>query len=106
LQNHLAKSSPNIIYAIIYDGLDNTPKAYKTTDGDYNWFPISQGVMLSGYDGSSWYDQGNYDLCIAVNPSDPNHVLIGNVELHETTNGSDFSVKRIPGGNDLCTFRS
>jgi len=100
MQIDIAKSSPNILYAIIYDGLDNTPKAYKTFNGGYNWEKISEGVMLGGY-GGGWYDQGDYDLCIAVNPSDPNHVLIGNVELHETTNGSDFSVKRIPGGNDV-----
>jgi photosystem II stability/assembly factor-like uncharacterized protein len=103
MQIDIAKSSPNILYAVIYDGMGNTPKAYKTTNSGENWSQISQGVMLSGYwaSGNEWYDQGDYDLCIAVNPSDPNHVLIGNVELHETKNGSDFSVRRIPGGNDL-----
>ena len=103
MQIDIAKSSPNILYAIIYDGMNNTPKAYKTINSGDNWSQISQGVMLSGYwaSGNEWYDQGDYDLCIAVNPSDPNHVLIGNVELHETKNGSDFSVRRIPGGNDL-----
>jgi photosystem II stability/assembly factor-like uncharacterized protein len=103
MQIDIAKSSPNILYAIIYDGMDNTPKAYKTTNSGENWTHISPGVMLSGYwaDENEWYDQGDYDLCIAVNPSDPDHVLIGNVELHETTNGSDFSVRRIPGGNDI-----
>ena len=98
MQIDIAKSSPDTLYSVIYDGLGNTPKAYKTTNGGISWQHISQGVMLSGFDGSSWYDQGDYDLCIAVNPSDPNHVLIGNVELHETKNGSDFSVKRISGG--------
>ena len=101
IQIDIAKSSPDILYTIIYDGMNNTPKAYKTTNGGLLWEPISQGVMLSGYGGGSWYDQGDYDLCIAVNPSDPNHVLVGNVELHETKNGRDFSVKRITGGNDL-----
>jgi len=103
MQIDIAKSSPNILYAIIYDGMNNTPKAYKTTNSGQNWSQISQGVMLSGYwaAGNEWYDQGDYDLCIAVNPSDPNHVLVGNVELHETKNGSDFSVKRLPGGNDI-----
>jgi len=101
MQIDIAKSSPNILYSIIYDGMDNTPKAYKTTNSGENWAQISGGVMLSGYGGGEWYDQGQYDLCIAVNPSDPNHVLIGNVELHETKNGIDFSVRRIPGGNDI-----
>lgn len=98
MQIDIATSSPNILYAVIYDGIGNTPKAYKTIDGGNAWFPISGGTQLGGNYGSGWVDQGHYDLCIAVDPDDPNHVFIGNVELHETTNGSDFSVKRISGG--------
>jgi len=77
------------------------PRHIKLLAVGENWIQISEGVMLSGYySGVGWTDQGHYSLCIAVNPSDPNHVLIGNTELYETTNGSDFSVRRIPGGND------
>ena len=101
MQIDIAKSSPNILYAVIYDGMNNTPKAYKTINGGDTWWQISQGVMLSGYGGGSWYDQGMYDLCIVVDPNDQNHVFIGNVELHETTNGADFSVRRIAGGYDI-----
>jgi len=101
MQIDIAKSFPDILYAVIYDGMDNTPKAYKTTNGGVNWEWISQGVMLSGYGEGSWYDQGGYDLCIAVDPNNANHVFIGNVELHETTNGADFFVKRIAGGYDV-----
>lgn len=101
MQIDISISSPNILYGFIYDGQDNTPKAYKTTDGGYNWFQISTGTMLSGYANGGWYDQGYYDLCVAINPTNPDHVLLGNVELHETTNGSDFSVKRIPGGTNI-----
>ena len=97
MQIDIARSSPNILYSVIYDGIGNTPKAYKTTNGGDNWWQISQGVMLGGFEGS-WYDQGYYDLCIAVSPIDPDHVLLGNVELHETKNGSDFLPRRIPGG--------
>ena len=34
----------------------------KTTNGGLLWEPISQGVMLSGYGGGSWYDQGAVKL--------------------------------------------
>jgi photosystem II stability/assembly factor-like uncharacterized protein len=100
MQIDIAKSSPNILYAVIYDGLDNTPKAYKSIDSGNVWFPISAGTQLGGNYGSGWVDQGGYDLCIAVDPTNPNHVFIGNVEIHETTNGADFFVKRISGGNN------
>jgi photosystem II stability/assembly factor-like uncharacterized protein len=101
MQIDISQSSPNILYGFIYDGQNNTPKVYKTTDGGNNWNQISAGVMLSGYGGGGygWYDQGYYDLCIAVDPINPDHVIVGNVELHETANGSDFSVRRIPGGS-------
>jgi len=37
--------------------------------------------------------QGWYDLAIAVNPSDSNHVLMGAIDLYATTNGGS-SIKR------------
>jgi photosystem II stability/assembly factor-like uncharacterized protein len=98
MQISLAISSPSTIFAIIYDQ-SGTPKAYKTTNGGSSWSQISAGVQLGGtYDGTNWFDQGFYDLCIAVNPSNANQVFVGNVELHQTTDGSTFSPKRISGG--------
>ena len=99
MQISLANSLPLTIYALIYDQ-SGTPKTYKTIDGGSNWSQISVGVQLGGtYDGSNWFDQGFYDLCIAVNPSNANHVFVGNIELHQTTDGSTFSPKRISGGS-------
>jgi photosystem II stability/assembly factor-like uncharacterized protein len=95
----LANSSPATIYALIYDG-SGSPKAYKTTNAGSSWSQISAGVQLGGtYDGTNWIDQGWYDLCIAVNPSNANSVFIGNIELHQSTDGSTFSPKRISGGS-------
>ena len=99
IQVSLSNSFPSIIYAIIYQGT-NTPVAYKSTNSGDFWFQISAGTQLGGNYGSGWVDQGDYDLCIAVNPSNENHVFVGNVELHQTFNGSNFSVKRIPGGTN------
>jgi len=99
MQISLANSSPTTIYALIYDGSGN-PKAYKTTNGGSSWSQISAGVQLGGtYDGINWSDQGWYDLCIAVNPSNANSVFIGNIELHQSMDGSTFSPKRISGGS-------
>lgn len=91
--------SPNntlVFYALIYG---SSTTVYKSTDRGINWNQISIGTNLGGtYNGSTWSDQGWYDLCIAADPSDENHVLLGNVELHQTTNGADFSPLRISGG--------
>jgi photosystem II stability/assembly factor-like uncharacterized protein len=99
MQISLCNTSPSIIYALIYNAT-GTPVVYKSTNGGSNWSQISAGVQLGGNYGSGWSDQGWYDLCIAVDPSNANQVFVGNIELHQTTNGSTFSVKRVsPGAN-------
>ena len=100
IQFDVSQSDPNYIYAVIYEfnwtfGVQTT--AFKSVDGGNSWAQISTGTPLGGYNGG-WYDQGWYDLCIAVDPENPDHVLIGNVELHRTTNGSTFSPVRPYGG--------
>ena len=64
-----------------------------------NWSQISSGVLISGtYNGSTVSDQGSYDLCLSVHPTNPDIVCFGNVELSRTTNGSSISFVRNPGG--------
>ncbi len=104
MQIEISKSDPSTIYGVIYQSgsgpYNGITRAYKSTNGGNSWNQISAGTPLGGYSGTGWYDQGWYDLCIAVNPSDDQQVFIGNVELHQTLNGSQFSVKRIPGGTN------
>ncbi len=102
MQIGIAQSDPDILYLYIRTNLSPSSlrsKVYKSTDGGYSWNHISEDTPLGGsYNGSSWNDQGTYDLCIGVSPADPNYVLVGNVEIHKTRNGSDFSPLRNPNG--------
>jgi len=102
LHMDISQSDPDILYAVISLWLNNegVTQAYKSLNGGSSWTHISAGTPLGGY-WSGWYDQGWYDLCIAVDPTDSDHVFIGNVELHETTNGQNFSPVRYPGGTNL-----
>jgi photosystem II stability/assembly factor-like uncharacterized protein len=97
IQITLANSAPATIYALIYNS-SNTTVAYKTTNGGTTWSQISAGTPLGGNYGSGWIDQGWYDLCISADPTNANFVLAGNVELHQTTNGSNFLVNRVAPG--------
>jgi photosystem II stability/assembly factor-like uncharacterized protein len=105
IQFDISKSDPDIIYAVIYTFTNDDPnkgitRAFKSVNGGSNWSQISTGTNLGGlYPSGLLYDQGWYDLCIAIDPVDPNHVLIGNIELHRTTNGSKFTPVR-PFGNN------
>ncbi len=96
----LCTSSPSVIYSIIFGGTGSS--AYKTTNGGETWSKCAQNNPLAGYHASlNWYDQGGYDLCIAVDPENPNYVFAGNVELHKMTDGNTFNVERIQGSNDV-----
>jgi hypothetical protein len=81
------------MYAAVFRA--DTTKAYKSMDGGASWARISAGVSLGGNYGGGWSDGGWWNLTIAVDPTDPDHVYIGNTELHRTTNGSDFSPVRV-----------
>ncbi|MFH0736786.1 MAG: T9SS type A sorting domain-containing protein [bacterium] len=103
MQISLCKESPQIIYGYLFNFEPGTiSKVFKSTNGGVNWSEVSSSNPLGGYHASSsWYDQGNYDLCIAVKPDDPNSVMVGNIELHKTTTGNNFGVMRMSGYNDL-----
>jgi len=95
----ISKTNPNILYAVVFlmnsaPPFNEHTNAYKSVDAGNTWNQISPGIHLGGNNGSGWIDQGYWDLCIAVDPANPNHVLIGNIELHETLNGSVFSPRR------------
>ncbi len=108
MQFDISISNPDILYAIIYsntaDFSGHQTAAYKSTNGGVNWSQISSGVNIAGsYNGSSVNDQGSYDLCVAVHPTDPDIALFGNVEVSRTTNGSTVAFVRNPSGAYLGT---
>lgn len=74
-------SQPNILYA----GISNTGGAllgiYKTTDGGDNW-------VLAYNTDNHYSSQGWYDLVIAVDPSNPDKVYSGGVDLWLSTDGA------------------
>lgn len=104
MQFDLSLSSPSTIYSIVYNNSavfsGYRTAAFKSTDGGVNWAQISSGVNIAGsYDGVNVNDQGSYDLCLSVHPSNSSIVCFGNVEVSRTTNGSSISFVRNPGGH-------
>jgi len=105
IQFEIAPSNPLIIYSIIYNSEvisgDKTTCAYKSTNAGASWTQISSGVNIAGtYDGWNVSDQGNYDLCLTIHPTNPDNVFFGNVEISKTTNGSSISFVRNPSGSN------
>ncbi len=95
IQFDVSASDPSVLYAVIFDQAplpgSFPTSAYKSVNGGTSWYPISQGINLCEFS-----DQGFYDLCIAVNPANPDNVFLGNVEFSKSTDGETFSSIRNP----------
>ncbi len=83
IQFSVSKSAPATIYTIVYPG-SGAFDVYKSTDFGVSW---SHLTPLTGSANQGWYD-----LCVAVNPTDPNTVFFGNAEISKTINGSTLSL--------------
>jgi hypothetical protein len=84
----IADSSPSTLYASV--GSSSNPVAlYKSTDGGTSWTGLSAPDYTgNGYAyGSGSGEQGWYDDTVAVDPTNPNHVLAGGETVVESTDG-------------------
>lgn len=80
-----SQSNPSILFTVTYSS-DST-RVFKSTNGGNSWFRIGGTYWFGGIWGSTYYDQGWYDLYITVNPQNPNVVYVGNVDLMKSTDG-------------------
>ena len=104
MQFDIAKSNPSIMYCLVFNNTANIggmqTGAFKSTNGGTNWMQIATGENIAGtYNGTTISDQGGYDLCVAVSPTDPLTAFFGNVEISKTINGLDISFVRNPNGH-------
>ena len=75
----IARSSPNILYALVVDGDGNPSGVYKSTDSGTTWSNLNAALASFGFS----YYFGN----IRVDPGDPNTVYILDVRILKSTNG-------------------
>jgi PKD repeat protein len=85
---------PNIVYALMANSDDyGFHSFYKSTNQGDTWMLMqdasSSPNYLDWYDGTGSGGQGWYDLSIAVDPSDKNHLFIGGINIWESTNGGN-----------------
>lgn len=90
----LCNSSPQTLYCVVADPSSYLVKGvYKTTNGATSWAATTAPP-------ADPYGQGWYDLCIAVNPSNANQVMIGAVRVNYSTNGGTSWTTTDPGHTD------
>lgn len=88
----VAPSDPNYVYALVEerDGGSRISRIIRTTNAGASWNNLSD---------ASWSDQcaapvtdftrgqAFYDLCVAVDPNNREHVIIGGIDLLKSTDG-------------------
>ncbi len=85
----IAPSNPNIIYAMTVDVSGGLYGIYKSTNGGTTWNLQLSGVNILGYDDeTSNGGQGNYDLGLAVDPTDPDRVYAAGINLWVSDDGA------------------
>ncbi len=98
----LAPSQPNIVYALqsIAGTSNSNPGSgtlYRSTDDGDTW------SATHAFGSSLFSNQGNYNNCIAVDPTDPARVIVGGIDLYRSTDGgTSFSnITNAYGINDF-----
>ncbi|MCX6157220.1 MAG: T9SS type A sorting domain-containing protein [Ignavibacteriae bacterium] len=92
----MSKSNPNIFYIAISNTAGHTYGIIRTTDGGTSWqmrnIKDGSGTDID-FTSNGAFGQGMYDLCVAVNPVNPNIVVAGGVGIYKTTNdGLNWSI--------------
>ena len=72
-----APSSPSIVYASVDQ---NSGDLYKSVDGGHSYTLVNTGMNYLG-------TQGFYDNMIWVNPSDANNIVVGGIDMYQSTDG-------------------
>ncbi len=72
----------NIIYAAPVNGAYNVVDIYRSTDGGDNWTQQN----AAGYTTSLSNGQGWYNITLAINPNNADHVIIGGLDAYRSTN--------------------
>ncbi|MBL7765154.1 MAG: hypothetical protein JNJ58_03600 [Chitinophagaceae bacterium] len=90
----VSKTSPNILYANVAKdtlGKVKTQGIYKSTDYGATWTKCPHNNGPGGVsDFDFHYDQGDYNNCIRIHPTNPNVVLAGGGRLMRCTDGNTF----------------
>ncbi len=97
----VSESNPDKVWAIASRaGYSSFHSFHISSDRGATWvrmldYTISANILgrWEGIDGDSLVGQGNYDLCLAVNPNDEDEIFVGGINIWESDDGGN-SFKR------------
>ena len=74
----ISPSNPSVLYAAINHG--GFGEIWKTTDAGATWCDVSPLINFCG-------SQCGYDIVLGVDPTDPDNVLAGGIQVYRSTDG-------------------
>ena len=80
----IARSNPQVLYAIYADNIGFFDGVYRSDDGGDSWSRTNDGNLSNLYSSFGWWF-GN----IRVDPADPNSVYVLGLDVYKTTNGGN-----------------
>ena len=83
----MSPDNPEILYASVATSSGSLNGLYRTTDGGSNWTMQNNSVNYLG-------SQGWYDNAVVVVPGNPDHVLVGGIDIYSSTNGGVSLIQR------------
>lgn len=107
LDIEVSPSDPNYVYVAEIRGANEQLEAmHRSTDGGVTWEVIGEGgtdeFSPMGTPGSQF--QGEFDLALAVDPTDPTRMILGGVELWQWTETTAWemiaSTQQFPGARN------
>ncbi len=86
----IAPSNPNYIYTSLVSTTGGLKGVYRSTDKGLTWTLIGPGGSTA-FELFGPNNQGTYDNCIAVHPTNPDKIFVGGLVIWEWHLGSSFT---------------
>jgi photosystem II stability/assembly factor-like uncharacterized protein len=86
----ISKSNPNMIYLVASNINTNSLNGfYNSTDKGESWNLLTDApnLLSQAYLGDDNIGQGNYDLCIAIHPTNSAEIWVGGINIWKSSNG-------------------
>ncbi len=83
----ISPDNPSILYASVATTSGSLNGLYRTSDGGNNWTLQNNSMNYLG-------SQGWYDNAVVVVPGNPDHVLVGGIDIFSSTNGGVSLIQR------------
>lgn len=99
----VSAAQPNSVFCLLTGGSQKFQGIFKSTDQGLNFTRItpSNHPNILGYSDGDNNSQHNYDLCILVNPSNANQILVGSICIHRSDDGGVSFQKKANWSNQV-----